>query len=96
MAVKEDDLPKGYTCACGITHAYPMYVFAHWRDELTHSCSCGRKAIIVCGIARDWPQGEEAKAKKAELSARARAGKSSVPTKSKTRKKKTLDARQQA
>lgn len=45
------DLPMGYTCECGEFNKYPMYVYAHWRDVLVHSCDCGRKYSIVCGSA---------------------------------------------
>ena len=43
---------KGYVCTCGEAHEYPMYVFAHWTEELTHQCkACGRNAYILRGIA---------------------------------------------
>lgn len=29
----------GHRCpVCGATHMWPSYVFAHWRDRLTHAC----------------------------------------------------------
>jgi len=45
-------LPQGYTCKCGAEHDFPLYVFAHWRDELTHTCSeCGSRYSIFEGRA---------------------------------------------
>lgn len=43
---------SGYTCVCGRAHKYPAYVYAHWADELTHLCECGRVAKIKNGVAR--------------------------------------------
>jgi hypothetical protein len=46
------ELAKGFTCTCGAEHAYPPYVFAHWRDKLTHTCEhCGALHEIVMGVA---------------------------------------------
>jgi hypothetical protein len=52
MKENTEQLPKGYTCACGMEHKYPSYVYAHWREVLTHECDkCGRKNKTVCGVA---------------------------------------------
>jgi RNase P subunit RPR2 len=46
------ELPEGYTCKCGEFHKYPAYVYAHWRDLLTHTCEkCGAKHDILMGHA---------------------------------------------
>jgi len=49
VKMRGDD--SGYTCACERTHKYPAYVYAHWNDELTHTCECGRTATIQNGVA---------------------------------------------
>lgn len=42
--------PEGYTCKCTEYHKFPVYVYAHWRELLIHTCSnCGRKNEIVAG-----------------------------------------------
>lgn len=42
----------GYTCICGEVHKYPAYVFAHWDEELIHTCEkCGTKHDIYQGEA---------------------------------------------
>ena len=45
-----NDLPKGYTCECGNFHEFPMYYYAHWYEELIHTCEkCGRKNLLCEG-----------------------------------------------
>lgn len=49
---KITELPKGYTCSfCKRENKYSAYVFAHWREVLIHTCSCGAKYKIVNGSA---------------------------------------------
>lgn len=45
--------PTGYQClGCGQHHDFPMYVFAHWRDIIHHTCDhCGMRHSIVAGTA---------------------------------------------
>lgn len=51
MANKQ--LAEGFTCECGTTHKYPPYVYAHWYEALTHTCTnCGRKHDILQGKAK--------------------------------------------
>lgn len=41
---------KGFTCECGTYHEFPMYVFAHWRNIILHTCEeCGAKHEVICG-----------------------------------------------
>lgn len=41
------DTPKGHICKCGEHHRWPAYVYAHARDDLTHTCKkCGEKTRI--------------------------------------------------
>lgn len=48
----EKDLPKGFTCFCGVFYKYPAYVYAHWKDELVFTCpDCHNKYLIIEGIA---------------------------------------------
>ena len=49
--------PSGYTCECGKDHKFPAYVYAHMDIELTHTCTCGRRHIILRGAAE--PANEE-------------------------------------
>lgn len=42
---KISDLSKGYTCECGKFHKYPLYVCAHWDNNLLHTCDCG---TVIC------------------------------------------------
>jgi hypothetical protein len=48
---KNNETPKGFTCECGESHAFGVYVFAHWDEALTHTCDCGRKHVIRSGLA---------------------------------------------
>jgi hypothetical protein len=49
---KDDTFPKNFKCECGSTHEFPAYVFAHWRDAITHTCShCERRHTIMMGRA---------------------------------------------
>jgi len=42
------DTTKGFFCtSCKKYHAYDGYVYAHTKIELTHTCTCGAKHIII-------------------------------------------------
>lgn len=44
--------PKGFTCECDEYHAFSVWVFAHWREKLVHTCEkCQAKHTIIRGIA---------------------------------------------
>lgn len=45
------ELPKGFKCTtCNKEHTFPAYVYAHWDEELIHTCGdCGAKHIVMCG-----------------------------------------------
>lgn len=47
-------MPKGFDCTgCGKRHGFPAYVYAHWRDTITHTCDqCGMKHELLMGKAR--------------------------------------------
>jgi hypothetical protein len=45
-------LNDGYTCKCGEANLFPMWVFAHWDDEISHGCKCGRLNKIRKGIPK--------------------------------------------
>lgn len=49
--MSEENVAKGYTCACGVFNRYDAYVYAHWRIKLYATCDCGRKYAIFCGHA---------------------------------------------
>ena len=44
---------EGVTCwkcpNCDRVHALGPYVFAHWDDDLQHTCDCGHKHSILRG-----------------------------------------------
>lgn len=52
----------GVTCwkcsNCDRVHSFGVYVFAHWDDDLQHTCDCGhqhsvlRGSVTYCGPAR--------------------------------------------
>ena len=46
-------LPEGFTCACGKTNKYPLYVYAHWLTDLRFTCECGRCYVIYAGKAEE-------------------------------------------
>jgi hypothetical protein len=48
---KEDAYAKGYRCECGKYNEYPVYVFAHWSEILTHTCECKNQYNIRHGLA---------------------------------------------
>ena len=46
------DEPKGFTCECGEPHVYGVYVYAHWQEDLVHTCEkCSAKHNIRRGYA---------------------------------------------
>lgn len=49
--MKATDMPKGFTCECGLYHPFSAYVYAHWTQRLTHACPCGRKHLVYAGDA---------------------------------------------
>jgi hypothetical protein len=51
MAKEEvEEMKKGYTCSeCDNYNAYPTYVFAHWDEDLHHTCECGTINVILQG-----------------------------------------------
>lgn len=44
-------LNDGYTCKCGTANLFAHWVFAHWNEELTHACKCGRLNTLLKGKA---------------------------------------------
>jgi hypothetical protein len=60
----QSKLPSGFTCDCGVTHKYPGYVYAHWRNKIVHTCDrCERKHNILMGKATLIKSSVKAKAK---------------------------------
>ena len=40
-------IPEGFTCECGQYHDFGVYVAAHSRDRLVHTCNkCGAKHSV--------------------------------------------------
>lgn len=47
-----DTMPEGFTCECGTFHKFTVYVAAHWREALMHTCEvCQAEHQIQCGVA---------------------------------------------
>lgn len=41
----------GHVCVCGKEHKWPGYVYAHFTDEIIHTCDCGVKVELFEGNA---------------------------------------------
>jgi len=53
LITNEKGTSVGHVCPkCGKEHKWDMYVFAHMRIELHHTCDCGQKMCIRNGIVR--------------------------------------------
>ncbi len=51
MEKKEKETPTGHTCKCGEYYKWPTYVYAHWDENLKHTCKeCGRRVRILRGV----------------------------------------------
>ena len=58
------ELAKGFDCSgCGKHHRFSHYVYAHWRERLTHTCDCGQKHTICAGEAVEATSGLDSKSK---------------------------------
>lgn len=56
------ETPKGFTCeTCGTFHKYALYVYAHTRDIITHTCDCGAKHNIIMLHASQIKKGKKQK-----------------------------------
>lgn len=45
-------MEKGFTCECGKFHEFGVWVAAHWRERLVHTCdSCGNVHSVCMGYA---------------------------------------------
>ena len=54
MATKVKPLPKGFKCGCKQEHRFPLYVYAHWDEELKFTCDkCQRVYLIYHGRAEE-------------------------------------------
>lgn len=53
MINAQEELPKGFTCECGVEYRFPLYVYAHWRTALDFTCpECKRSYTVITGNAR--------------------------------------------
>ncbi len=44
------EMNESFKCTkCGAEHAFTAYVYAHWNEVLTHTCTCGAKHDIQRG-----------------------------------------------
>jgi len=60
MADNKKDLHKGFTCQCGKRHTFPLYVYAHWTEELITKCErCGVRYSLFMGEATLIEEGGE-------------------------------------
>lgn len=46
---RKTELPKGWTCTCGLFHRFSLWVYAHWDIEITTTCDCGRQVTFLGG-----------------------------------------------
>lgn len=52
-------LAKGFNCGtCNTFHRYDLYVYAHTRDVITHTCACGAQHKIVMLNAKQSRKGK--------------------------------------
>ena len=58
---REGELPKGFTCSCGVFTRFPGYVYAHWDDTFRVNCECGKSNTLRRGaiVPRSVPQSKE-------------------------------------
>lgn len=47
---------KGYTCLCGKFNEFSAWVYAHWNEEIAHTCDCGRKNILEEGEVIEYDE----------------------------------------
>lgn len=51
MTQKMNYLPIGYTCAtCGDFHKFSGYIYAHFDEEIVHTCLCGSRSTLCRGL----------------------------------------------
>lgn len=56
-----EKMAKVFVCECGTYHKFVMYVAAHWRDILRHTCeNCGAVHTIQMGYATLKKKGRKA------------------------------------
>lgn len=46
-------LADGFTCACKRYNKFPAYVYAHFHDELSFTCECGRSYTVWNGTVEE-------------------------------------------
>jgi hypothetical protein len=50
---EERDGRKGFICECGQWHLFGVWVTAHWREPLIHTCEgCKRQHSVKAGVVR--------------------------------------------
>ncbi len=43
-------LPEGFQCtSCGTKHEFGVWVYAHWSEDIVHTCSCGQRHSLLKG-----------------------------------------------
>lgn len=48
---KKTSLPDGVTCpTCERRAKFSAWLFAHWNDEAIHTCACGTRLGLRCGV----------------------------------------------
>lgn len=46
--INENGTVIGHTCSCGHEWKWPMYVFAHYRDEIKFTCPKCQEQVMIC------------------------------------------------
>lgn len=48
----DNKIPNGFICNCGLNINYPLYVYAHWNNEIFFTCpECKRIYQINRGVS---------------------------------------------
>lgn len=50
--MSKKEMPKGFNCKnpkCKKWDDFGVYVYAHWNEELIHTCECGQQHRVKAG-----------------------------------------------
>lgn len=49
-------MKDGIKCECGEFHPFTDYIKSVWNEEIKHTCSCGKKRLLIKG---EWAERKE-------------------------------------
>lgn len=62
MMRKRVKVEDGWDCTwCGKHEAFGVWVAAHWRELLSHTCECGAEHDLKAGVIRRMKDGRTKK-----------------------------------